>query len=57
MSDRGEHQETDILEKISEVATLMMPPSTKIDEDAHQLNKPGLPTSVVEGESTNLEHN
>ena len=36
MSDRVENQETDILEKISEVATLMIPPSTKIDEDAAQ---------------------
>ncbi len=36
MSDRVENQETDILEKISEVATLMIPLSTKIDEDAAQ---------------------
>jgi hypothetical protein len=35
LSDR-EHQETDILEKISEVATLMIPPSTKLDEDPNQ---------------------
>jgi hypothetical protein len=35
LSDR-EHQENDILEKISEVATLMIPPSTRLDEEPIQ---------------------
>lgn len=52
MSDRVEQQETDNLEKISEVATLMIPPSTKIDEDAAEHNL-SINKISFEGGSTN----